>query len=387
MKELVSVIIPSYNHEKYIKKCIESVLNQTYKNIEVLVEDDCSTDNTREIIKSIKDKRLKKIFSKKNKGTVRTINHLMSLCKGDYIAIIGSDDYWYPEKLEKQVKIFKEQDVGAVFSEVDVIDENDNIYENDINFTSDIFRKDNLSQGKRMRLFYEVGNHLCHSSSIISRKVFEDIGYYNPIYRQLHDFDYWVRIANKYSIYIVNEKLMAYRRNKTNNQSVSSNNNENSIRVINELNVIIEKMMNEINDKHFVEGFKDLFVKKESSSSIDLDTEKFLILSKLKKVDIAMNYLLNHKDCEKIISNLENKYSYSLKKLYTLTGKASEIYPIELTNPEFEKNKRIIKELEEENKILSGEIERLLNSKSWKITKPLRFVMEIAYGKRKKNKI
>ena len=79
MEKLVSVLIPAYNHEKYIKKAIESVLNQTYKNIEVIVEDDCSTDNTVREIKKIKDKRLKTIFSKKNKGPVKTMNHLLSI--------------------------------------------------------------------------------------------------------------------------------------------------------------------------------------------------------------------------------------------------------------------------------------------------------------------
>ena len=385
MKGLVSVIIPSYNHEKYIKDCIESVLNQTYKNIEVLVEDDCSSDNTQEIIKSIKDKRLKTIFSKKNKGTVRTINHLMSLCKGEYIAILGSDDYWYPEKLEKQIEIFKDKKIGAVFSEVDIVDENGNIYEKDGDFSSDIFKKENMSQGKRMRLFYEIGNHLCHPSSIISRKAFEEVGYYNTIYRQLHDFEYWVRLVNKYNIHIVNEKLMAYRRNKTNNQSVSSNNTENSIRVINEFYAIIERLFEEINNKIFIEGFKDLFVNKNATSKIDLETEKYLILSRLNKIDLVMNFLLNNNNYEEIILNLENNYDYSLKELYKITGKFSETYPIELTNPEVKKYRKRIKELEEQNTLLSNEINKMVNSKSWKLTKPLRFVMEKAYGKRKKN--
>lgn len=385
MKGLVSVIIPSYNHEKYIKDCIESVLNQTYKNIEVLVEDDCSSDNTQEIIKKIKDKRLKTIFSKKNKGTVRTINHLMSLCKGEYIAILGSDDYWYPEKLEKQIEIFKEKKVGAVFSEVDIVDEYGNVYENDGDFSSDIFKKENMSQGKRMRLFYSIGNHLCHPSSIVSREVFNNIGYYNPLYRQLHDYEYWVRLVNKYNIYIVNEKLMAYRRNKKNNSSVSSNNNENLIRTTNEFYTIIEKMFTEIDDKVFIDGFKDSFKNKKASSKIDLETEKFLILSKINKIELAMNFLVNHKNFEAILSNLNDNYNYSLKELYEFTGKFSEGYPRELTSPEIKKYRKKIKELEDHNKMLSYEIEKMLNSKSWRITKPLRFVMEKAYGKRKKN--
>lgn len=112
---LVSVIMAAYNHEKYISDAINSVLNQTYENIEIIVEDDCSTDSTAEKIKKIKDKRLKKIYSKKNKGAVATMNHLVSLCNGDYIAILGSDDVWYPNKIEVQLKQFKDDNIGAVF--------------------------------------------------------------------------------------------------------------------------------------------------------------------------------------------------------------------------------------------------------------------------------
>ena len=237
MEKLVSVLIPAYNHEKYIKKAIESVLNQTYKNIEVIVEDDCSTDNTVREIKKIKDKRLKTIFSKKNKGPVKTMNHLLSICKGDYIAILGSDDVWYPDKLEKQLPYFKNKKIGAVFSMMDVVDENDRINENDP--IIEIFKNKNMSRGQRMRCFFEKGNHLCHPTSIISRKAFEDIGYYNCAYRQLHDFDYWVRLTSKYDIYILNDKLIGYRR-VSNGQNLSSATNEHILMHINEENNIIQ---------------------------------------------------------------------------------------------------------------------------------------------------
>ena len=201
MEKLVSVIIASYNHEKYIEDAVRSVLNQTYKNIELIVEDDCSKDKTVEILKGIKDKRLKKIYSKKNKGTVRTMNHLMSLCHGDYIAILGSDDVWYPEKLEKQINYLESHPVEAVFSMVDIIDENGKICQSQSDLEQEIFREENLSRAERMSLFYDFGNHLCHPTSVISKHVVEQIGLYNCTYRQLHDFEYWVRLVNKFDIF------------------------------------------------------------------------------------------------------------------------------------------------------------------------------------------
>ena len=202
MKKLVSVIIPSYNHEKYISDCVLSVLNQTYKNLEVFVMDDCSTDNSFSILKKIKDERLKIFRSKKNKGTVRTINELTKKCNGEYVAIIGSDDIWKKDKIEKQVDYLdKHDDVGAVFCLADIINEQGKKYVPDGGFNVDIFKYENVSSGKRMRLFFEIGNHLCHSSSLIRKSVVDKIGFYDLAYRQLHDFEYWVRLVNEFNIY------------------------------------------------------------------------------------------------------------------------------------------------------------------------------------------
>lgn len=110
MKEqpLVSVIIPAYNAEKYIKEAIESVLNQTYKNIELIVVDDGSTDNTAEIVKKyLNDPRVKYIYQE-NKGLAGARNTGIKKAKGDYIAFLDADDFYLPEKIEKEVKFLKE---------------------------------------------------------------------------------------------------------------------------------------------------------------------------------------------------------------------------------------------------------------------------------------
>ena len=382
MKKLVSVIIPAYNHENYIKDAINSVLNQTYKNIELIVEDDCSKDNTVKEIKKIKDKRLKTIFSKENKGPVRTMNHLLSMCKGDYIAILGSDDIWYPEKLEKQLEYFKDKKIGAVFSMMDVIDENgDRSKEADF-FENTVFKKENKTKGKHIRTLFEQGNYLCHPSSIISREAFEEIGYYNSAYKLLHDFDYWTRLLNKYEIYIVPEKLLGYRRSSTGDNLSSIN--ENEIGVNNETYEIIKKLFETIEDDTLIEGFKDIFINKKSKTEKELLCEKIMILSRLKAQGsnnkfLALSLLANNDDVNEILDLLEEKYNYSLKDFYKDNAKVMDFYSAALLinyKKGFEDLKKDREILQKQISNLSAELNGIYNSKSWRITKPLRKVME-----------
>ena len=106
----VSVIIPIYNSEKYIEQCINSVINQTYKNLEIIVVDDNSTDNSLNKIKNIKDKRIKIIELKNNYGVSTARNKGIDASTGDYICFIDSDDYWNLKKIEKQIKFIKDKE-------------------------------------------------------------------------------------------------------------------------------------------------------------------------------------------------------------------------------------------------------------------------------------
>ena len=101
---LVSVVMPVYNVEKYLKEAIDSILNQTYKNIELIIIDDCSMDHSREIIKSYNDIRIRAYFNTENLQQPRTRNKGLELAKGDYIANMDSDDISYLNRIEEQVK-------------------------------------------------------------------------------------------------------------------------------------------------------------------------------------------------------------------------------------------------------------------------------------------
>ena len=376
MEDLVSVVLPAYNHEKFIKECIESVLNQTYKNLEILVEDDCSTDNTKEIIKSIKDPRLKKFYSTTNKGVVDTVNELLKKCTGKYIAFIGSDDMWYPTKIEEQIKVLKENPkLGAVFTAADFIDEDGNKYDDNEPITQ-VFRLENLSQGERLRKFYDIGNHLCHPSAVLPRKVIEEIGFFNKAFRQLHDYEYWIRLINKYNIYIINKKLMGYRRVKYNNNSISSTTSD--IRMFNELFFINAKMIKNIKDKYFLEGFKDLFRNKESKTKLELLCEKYFILLNMSyncnNNNYAFSFLLDNEKSEELFDLLQKKYDYKLEDYYKDTGEINKMYPERIL---FDKFAMSMEEKDQIISTLSQEIDSITNSRSWKLTKPIRAIRKL----------
>lgn len=115
MQDLISVIIPSFNRANTIKACVDSVLKQTYRNIEVIVVDDASTDNTVEVLKSIVDDRFRYYGYKTNMGACYARNYGVSNAVGKYITFQDSDDIWLPEKLEKEINYLKDNNFDFVF--------------------------------------------------------------------------------------------------------------------------------------------------------------------------------------------------------------------------------------------------------------------------------
>lgn len=125
-EELVSIIMPSYNTGKFIKETINSVIAQTYSNWELIIVDDCSTDNTDEIVKSINDNRIIYLKNETNSGAAISRNKALREAKGRWIAFLDSDDLWKNDKLEKQIKFMKENNCYFSYTNYIEIDENDN---------------------------------------------------------------------------------------------------------------------------------------------------------------------------------------------------------------------------------------------------------------------
>jgi len=208
----VSIIIASYNHEKYVRECIQSALDQTYQDFEIVITDDGSSDRTVEVIKEFADPRIRLDAFIYNKGVCTALNNCISKAVGDYIAVLNSDDTWELTKLEKQVAYLDAHpEVGAVFTKAAFIDEAGNLMGPEKYQHFYAFEKKNRSRYEWLKHFFVIGNCLCHPSILIRKKCHEDIGLYNKRMFNLHDLDTWVRLCFKYEIHILDDKLVRFR--------------------------------------------------------------------------------------------------------------------------------------------------------------------------------
>ena len=125
-KEKIDVLLATYNGEKYVAEQIESILNQTYKNINLIISDDCSSDKTQEILReySQKDSRIKLYLQQENLGVVKNIEFLLKQVENPLYMLADQDDYWLPEKIEKSVEKLNNENADLVFGDLEVVDQN-----------------------------------------------------------------------------------------------------------------------------------------------------------------------------------------------------------------------------------------------------------------------
>jgi glycosyltransferase involved in cell wall biosynthesis len=209
----VTIILTSYNHEKYLRDSIDSVLGQTFTDFELIIGDDASTDDSWNIIQSYTDPRIFAYRHESNRGA-GTINEIILSGKasGEYIAIHHSDDMWEPEKLEKQVTLLEQSpQIGAVFTNVTVIDENNQPLEDNSHVYQTVFAQPNRGRYEWLNYFFYKGNALCHPTILIRKECYTSCGLYRYGLAQLADFDMWIRLCLKYDIHILPGKLVRLR--------------------------------------------------------------------------------------------------------------------------------------------------------------------------------
>lgn len=361
MTPKVSVLIPAYNHERYISDTINSVLDQTFTDFELLIYDDCSTDNTAEIIKSFSDKRITAIFPDKNSGTVAALNHLLKMAKGEYIAVLGSDDMWTPEKLQLQLEVMENNpSMAACFSNAEIIDKDSHTITQSNIFPINIFNYNNSDRASILCDFFIGGNRLCHSSALIRADVHKQIGFYNPAYRQLHDFDLWVRLLLDYKIHILDSKLVRYRFVQS-SDNVSHSNTANDNRLFNEAKNIIYFLLNNIRDEDFIKGFAKYLVNTDIQSHAQITCEKILILKNhglwnCDSKSLFIDYIINNLN-DDVIDCFSKFYNISLNEIYAYTGETSD-----------KQNAACF----EENTLLKKQLDDIYSSKAWKMITFLR---------------
>ena len=200
MKELISIVLPVYNGEKYLRDSIDSIINQTYKEWELLILDDCSTDSTACIAKEYakQDSRIKYIRNETNLRLPNNLNKGFSLAKGDYLTWTSDDNKFKPMALETMMNtLIVHDDKDLVYASYQIIDENDR----ELQIISADFK------GRE----HILGSNVVGACFMYTRKAYDIVGDYDPNLMLVEDFDYWQRMFLEVDAIAIADVLYEYR--------------------------------------------------------------------------------------------------------------------------------------------------------------------------------
>lgn len=208
----VSVVIPCFNGEAYIGQAVSSVLSQTFPDLEVIVVDDRSSDGSRGVVRSIGDSRVRLIEHEVNRGISASRNTGIRHARGEYIAFLDQDDYWHPEKLEKQVRVLDGDttgEIGLVFTGREILADGKRFRRRrDRRFPKPI---EKASRRDVLAAFLHR-NYVWLISVLVRKRCFDDVGLFSEsITSGVDDFDFCVRLAMKYRLAHIDEALVTRR--------------------------------------------------------------------------------------------------------------------------------------------------------------------------------
>lgn len=324
----VSVLIPSYNHAKYVDTAIQSVLNQSFSDIEILISDDCSEDNTKEILRRYENMTQISVFYQPiHIGAVEQIHFLVERASGEYIALLNSDDYWEMSKIQKQVDYLDSHtSVDACFTQAVMVDERGERIAKEQFELSDIFIKPNRTRIEWMKYFINEGNCLCHPSILARRGIYQGEYRLNQGLRQLPDYDLWTRYILKHELHVLQEPLTVHRRVGIENASACTK--DNTKLLLREQAWIRKNMIENMSETDFVALFHKE-IRKKNCCGIEVSCERFFVLARAGETNTAMLrfaiefYLKQAYDAE-FVQTMIKHYSFSDKDFFQLARKIDE---------------------------------------------------------------
>lgn len=304
----VSIILPAYNAEKYISKSIKSVLNQSYKNLEIIILNDGSIDNTENLILKFTDSRIKYIKNSSNLGLIETLNRGFLLASGNYIARIDADDIAHPKRIELQVVFLQKLGTpGIVGSNAIIIDAHNNIIK--------IPRKVHLDAAENFWVKFRK-NPILHPTVMISKEI---VLAFNPFYhsqdKHVEDYAAWLRINKKFPIYNISRPLLFYRMHDSN----------------------ITKLFNTSQTTNMIEMLKNSY-REIIHTQAGVNSLKSLIFLKLidnDKAPLAFNEIVANGNLfiEKYGNKnfIQNDLAYSIFNIGLKSGRKNTIFSIKYT--------------------------------------------------------
>ncbi|MFV8806036.1 glycosyltransferase family 2 protein [Aerococcus urinaeequi] len=231
----VTVLMPVYNAEKYLRQAVESILNQTYKEFDLLVIDDGSTDNSAFIIKEFNDSRIIYLKNERNLGITKTLNRGLELIESEYIVRMDSDDICKPKRLEEQIFYMdKNKNIAISGTNIIVFSEEKNIIDTRVRVST------KPNQVRTELLFHSP---LFHPTVIVRNEVIKKENFkYSPKFEATEDYGLWQDVARKYDISNLEKQLLRYR---VHSDSIRANAQQNKLR----------------DDKAHIELYKEMFSK------------------------------------------------------------------------------------------------------------------------------
>ena len=291
MYPLISVIVNCHNGAKYLKTCIKSILNQKYKNFEIIFFDNCSTDNSKEVINQFKDSRIKYHFSKKKLPLYKARNRAIKKSSGPLIAFLDVDDWWDPKYLSSKKNFFINKGYDYFYTNVLVYHEKKN------NFIK--YNKFDLPSGKIFN--YLAKNYfIIISGLIIKKKILEKEKFFNEKYNIIGDYDLLMRISKYANAKSFNETLIFYR--------VHNNN------------------FSKLNNKMYYYEYKDWYNRQKKINDDNFKKNKDSFLLQLNKLEIIY-YLYQAKTLKLLIKII--KFPNFISKLKYLLA---FMLPIKIVN-------------------------------------------------------
>ena len=216
-KPLVSVICLCYNHQRFVREAVESVLNQTYTNIQIIIADDASTDNSAQEIKTLKAEypSVELLLLPKNLGNCKAFNEALKLTRGEFIVDFATDDVMMPTRIERQIGFFQRLDstVGLVYTDAVYITETGEFIRNHFEY---LFEKALITHIPMGDVYRDVLTtyFVPGPTMLIRREVFEALNGYDETL-SYEDFDFWVRSSRIYRYAFLNERLTSIRKLKS----------------------------------------------------------------------------------------------------------------------------------------------------------------------------
>ena len=312
----ITVLMPVYNGEPYLKEAIESILNQTFQDFEFLIINDGSTDKSLEVIRSFNDARIKIIENPQNLGLIATLNIGIKNSTGEYIARMDQDDIALPQRLEKQYKFMEEHpEIGVSGSSMQIIDE------------ERIMKA--FTEHKQLKFISLFDSPLCHPSVIIRKSVLEEHNiFYDEKFKHCEDYELWARLLWITELANLPEVLMLYRKHAN---SITSVYNENQFQ---NANIVRREQFNRFGLNPTSEEF-EMHINLLKHQNLLKDCELKKLLNWVMKI-----YDLKICDEDYMAKILGSKLPFFFKRCEDLSRETLKIYEKSpfyriLENPEF----------------------------------------------------